>query len=114
MVLSQEYLDSVSGTHGDSHVRPLEMEIVNLKRQIQANKQSISQHKYQLDSGVETLRPGDVSAVKTRGNVTWEQFPFMHFDSITIQTLFSCKIIGHYVPFHVFLYKPPLHEKKGK
>ena len=63
MVLSQDYLVSVSGTHGDSHVRPLEMEIVNLKRQIQANKQSISQHKYQLESGVETLRPGDVSMV---------------------------------------------------
>lgn len=65
MVLSQDYLSSVSGTHGDSHVRPLEMEIVNLKRQIQANKQSISQHKYQLENGVETLRPGDVSTVKT-------------------------------------------------
>ena len=65
MVLSQDYLASVSGTHGDSHVRPLEMEIVNLKRQIQANKQSISQHKYQLENGVETLRPGDVSTART-------------------------------------------------
>ena len=72
MVLSQEYLASVFGTHGDSHVRPLEMEIVNLKRQVQANKQSISQHKAQLDSGVETLRPGDVSVVKIWGKVaTW-------------------------------------------
>lgn len=70
MVLSQEYLVSVSGTHGDSHVRPLEMEIVNLKRQIQANKQSISQHKYQLENGVEAVRPGDVSAVKICGDVT--------------------------------------------
>ena len=66
MVLSQDYLASVSGTHGDSHVRPLEMEIVNLKRQIQANKQSISQHKYQLESGVETLRPGDVSNFRVK------------------------------------------------
>ena len=61
MVLSQEYLVAVSGTHGDAHVRPLEIEIVNLKRQIQMNKQSISQNKYQLDSGVEVFRPGEVS-----------------------------------------------------
>lgn len=68
MVLSQDYLSSVSGTHGDSHVRPLEMEIVNLKRQIQANKQSISQHKYQLENGVETLRPGDQN---NKNNARW-------------------------------------------
>ena len=72
MVLSQEYLVSVSGTHGDSHVRPLEMEIVNLKRQIQANKQSISQHKYQLENGIEVMRPGDVSAVNTCTCITNE------------------------------------------
>jgi len=46
-------------------VRPLEMEIVNLKRQIQMNKQSIGQHKYQLEGGVEVLRPVDVSTCKT-------------------------------------------------
>ena len=61
MVLSQDYLIAVSGTQGDSHVRPQEMEIVNLKRQIQMNKQSISQNKYQLDSGIEPFRQGDVS-----------------------------------------------------
>ena len=61
MVLSQEYLVAVSGTHGDAHVRPQEMEIVNLKRQIQMNKQSISQNKYQLEHGIEVFRPGDVS-----------------------------------------------------
>ncbi|KAK2552346.1 REST corepressor 3 [Acropora cervicornis] len=59
MVLSQDYLIAVSGTQGDSHVRPLEMEIVNLKRQVQMNKQSISQNKYQLDSGIEVFRQGD-------------------------------------------------------
>lgn len=68
MVLTQDYLVSVSGTHGDTHVRPLEVEIVNLKRQIQANKQSISQHKYQLDSGVETMRPGDQN---NKNNARW-------------------------------------------
>ena len=63
MILSQDYLVAVSGTHGDSHVRPLELEIVNLKRQIQANKQSISQQKYQANDGIENFRPSDVSAL---------------------------------------------------
>ena len=63
MVLSQEYLVAVSGTHGDAHVRPQEMEIVNLKRQIQMNKQTISQNKYQLDNGIQVFRPGDVSGL---------------------------------------------------
>lgn len=68
MVLSQEYLVAVSGTHGDTHVRPLEMEIVNLKRQIQMNKQSISQNKYQLDSGIEVFRQGDQN---NKNNARW-------------------------------------------
>lgn len=63
MVLSQDYLTAVSGTHGDSHVRPLEMEIVNLKRQLQMNKQSIGQHKSQIENGIEAVRPGDVSKI---------------------------------------------------
>lgn len=68
MVLSQDYLIAVSGTQGDSHVRPQEMEIVNLKRQIQMNKQSISQNKYQLDSGIEVFRQGDQN---TKNNARW-------------------------------------------
>ncbi|XP_058962748.1 REST corepressor 3 isoform X3 [Pocillopora verrucosa] len=68
MVLSQEYLVSVSGTLGDNHVRPLEVDIVNLKRQIQTNKQEISQHKYTLDGGVETMRPGDQN---NKNNARW-------------------------------------------
>lgn len=68
MVLSQDYLVSVSGTHGDSHVRPMEMEIVNLKRQIQMNKQSISQNKYQLENGIEAMRPGDQN---NKNNARW-------------------------------------------
>ncbi|XP_032228775.2 REST corepressor 3 isoform X2 [Nematostella vectensis] len=56
MSLSQDLLQSISLTHGDAHTRPLEMEFTNLKRQIQNNKQFISQHKGQLEIGIEDVR----------------------------------------------------------
>ncbi|EDO33362.1 predicted protein, partial [Nematostella vectensis] len=61
MSLSQDLLQSISLTHGDAHTRPLEMEFTNLKRQIQNNKQFISQHKGQLEIGIEDVRMDEVS-----------------------------------------------------
>jgi hypothetical protein len=52
---------SISYTHGDAHIRPLDNEIANLKRQVQANKQIISQNKYQMEVGIDDFRLGDVS-----------------------------------------------------
>ena len=88
MVLSQEYLTAVSGTHGDSHVRPLEMEIVNLKRQVQMNKQSIGQHKSQIENGIEAVRPGDVSKINC--TILWSFAPGgMIKECIFVQVLLS-------------------------
>ena len=61
MLLNEEQLLAVANTHGDVHTRPLEMEIVNLKCQIQNNKQSIGHHKLHTDKGIEDYRPLDVS-----------------------------------------------------
>ena len=63
MLLNQEQLLAVASTHGDVHTRPLEMEIVNLKCQMQNNKQFISHHKLQTDKGIEDFRPPEVSLV---------------------------------------------------
>ena len=94
MVLSQEYLVSVSGTLGDNHVRPLEVDIVNLKRQIQTNKQEISQHKYMLDGGVETMRPGDVSWINNerQWNCIWDLTVVRNFDR-GLNTMFEKKSV---------------------
>ena len=63
MDLSHDHLMSISYTHGDAHIRPLDNEITNLKRQIQANKQIISQNKYQVEVGIDDFRLGDVSTI---------------------------------------------------
>ena len=63
MLLNEEQLLAVASTQGDVHTRPLDLEIVNLKCQIQNNKQSISHHKLQTDKGIEEFRPLDVSYV---------------------------------------------------
>lgn len=63
MDLSHDHLMSISYTHGDAHLRPLENEITNLRRQIQANKQIISQNKYSVEIGIDDFRLGDVSSL---------------------------------------------------
>ena len=56
MVITQDALIAVSSVHNNAHVRPLEMEMVNLKRQIQSNKQNISQDRYELQAGIDNTR----------------------------------------------------------
>lgn len=63
MNLSHDSLMSISYTHGDAHIKPLDNDITNLKRQIQANKQIISLHKYQMEVGIDDFRLGDVSII---------------------------------------------------
>jgi len=65
MNLSHDHLMSISYTHGDAHLRPLDNELTNLKRQIQANKQIISQNKYSVEVGIDDFRLGDVSRLVT-------------------------------------------------
>ncbi|KAK3728403.1 hypothetical protein QZH41_017638 [Actinostola sp. cb2023] len=68
MDLSHDHLMSISYTHGDAHIRPLDNEITNLKRQIQANKQIISQNKYQVEVGIDDFRLGDFN---NKNNARW-------------------------------------------
>ena len=56
MNITQEYLLTVSGLHSSAHLRPLDMDIINLKRQIQSNKQNISQDRYDLQVGINDSR----------------------------------------------------------
>lgn len=68
MVISQEALTAVSSVHNNAHIRPLEMDIVNLKRQIQSNKQNISQDRYELTSGIDTFRSLEPNS---KNNARW-------------------------------------------
>lgn len=63
MNLSHDHLMSISYTHGDAHIKPLDNELTNLKRQIQSNKQIISQNKYSVEVGIDDFRLGDVSII---------------------------------------------------
>ncbi|XP_031552843.1 REST corepressor 3-like isoform X2 [Actinia tenebrosa] len=68
MNLSHDSLMSISYTHGDAHIKPLDNEIDNLKRQIQANKQIISLNKYQMEVGIDDFRLGDLN---NKNNARW-------------------------------------------
>ena len=60
---------AVSNVHNNAHVRPLEMDIVNLKRQIQSHKQNISQDRYELHSGIDGFRSLEVKVLYVLVNV---------------------------------------------
>lgn len=68
MVITQEALTVVSVVHNNAHVRPLEMDIVNLKRQIQSNKQNISQDRYELQTGIDGFRSLELNS---KNNARW-------------------------------------------
>ena len=61
MQLNQETLIEVAQSHGDSHVRPLEIELINLKRQIVTDKQIVQQQRLTINGKAERCRPPDVS-----------------------------------------------------
>ena len=46
----------VSGLHSNAHLRPLDIDIISLKRQIQSNKQNISQDRFDLQVGINDVR----------------------------------------------------------
>ena len=57
MSLNTEMLIEIAQTHGDSHVRPLEVELINLKRQIITDKQILQEQAIALSGKIEQLRP---------------------------------------------------------
>ena len=63
MHLNGDLLNDVAQVHGDGHVRPLEIDLINLRRQVQTTKQTISQEKQSLAESLERIRPPEVSAV---------------------------------------------------
>jgi hypothetical protein len=63
MTITQESLLVVSGLHSNAHLRPLDMDIINLKRQIQTNKQNISQDRFDLQVGINDVRGLEVGFI---------------------------------------------------
>eukprot|EP00794_Sanderia_malayensis_P017818 gene17818-19596_t len=57
MHLNGELLHDVSQVHGDGHVRPLEIDLISLRRQVQAAKQGIGQEKQEMMDNIDRLRP---------------------------------------------------------
>ncbi|XP_065052135.1 REST corepressor 1-like isoform X2 [Rhopilema esculentum] len=57
MHLTGDLLNDISQVHGDSHVRPLEIELINLRRQVQASKQAIGQDKSATGEKMDKFRP---------------------------------------------------------
>lgn len=61
MSLNAEMLIEIAQTHGDSHIRPLEVELINLKRQLMTDKQIIQDQSVLLNGKVEQFRPSQVN-----------------------------------------------------
>ena len=60
MHLTVDLLSDTSEVHGDGHLRPLEIELINLKRQVQTSKQALSQDKAMLGEKLDRFRPPEV------------------------------------------------------
>ena len=63
MHLTVDLLSETSEIHGDGHLRPLEIELINLRRQVQASKQALSQDKALLGEKLDRFRPPEVCTV---------------------------------------------------
>ena len=63
MQLKQEALIEVAQAHGDSHIRPLEIELINLRRQILTDRQVIQEQDHALNGRVEKCRPPEVQSL---------------------------------------------------
>jgi len=61
MHLTVDLLSDTSEVHGDGHLRPLEIELINLRRQVQASKQALSQDKALLGEKLDRFRPPEPS-----------------------------------------------------
>ena len=84
MSLSTEMLIEVAQSHGDSHVRPLEVELINLKRQIMTDKQILQEQTVALSGKVEQLRPLSVSNFYTISMVVLFILNILIFKSVAI------------------------------
>ena len=60
--LNQDTLIEVAQAHGDSHIRPLEIDLINIKRQITTDLQIIQQQRATVTGRVDVYRPPDVCA----------------------------------------------------
>ena len=60
MHLTVDLLNEIADVHGDGHLRPLEIEMINLRRQVQTTKQSVSQDQPLLGEKLDRLRPPEV------------------------------------------------------
>ena len=60
MHLTVDLLSETSEVHGDGHLRPLEIELINLRRQVQASKQTLGQDKTLLGEKLDRFRPPEV------------------------------------------------------
>ena len=60
MHLTGDLLNDVAQVHGDSHIRPLEIDLINLRRQVQTTKQTIGQEKQAVVEKMDRLRPPEV------------------------------------------------------
>lgn len=60
MHLTGDLLNEIAEVSGDGHLRPLEIELINLRRQVQTTKQSISQDKSLVVEKLDRLRPPEV------------------------------------------------------
>jgi len=63
MSLNADMLVDIAQCHGDSHTRPLEVELINLKRQVMTDKQMLQEQAIALGGKVEHLRPLSVREV---------------------------------------------------
>ena len=52
----------VAQAHGDSHIRPLEIDLINIKRKITTDLQIIQQQRATVTGRVDVYRPPDVCA----------------------------------------------------
>lgn len=64
MSLNAEMLIDIAQTHGDSHIRPLEAELIGLKRQLMTDKQIVQEQSLLLNGKVEQFRPSQVCCNK--------------------------------------------------
>lgn len=62
MQLNETTLVEIAQAHGDSHIRPLEIELINLKRRVITDKLVVQEQRIGLDGKEERYRPPEVSA----------------------------------------------------
>ena len=57
MQLTEEALHSAGQTHGDSHIRPLQVELINLKRLLITNEQNAQEWNEKIQERAARIEP---------------------------------------------------------